>query len=43
MPRTRRLGGAALAAALLASPALARYRNFELAIYGRVDDVRAAA
>jgi hypothetical protein len=46
MPRTRRLWGAALGAALLASPAPAetpRYRNFELAIYCRVDDVRRMA
>jgi hypothetical protein len=38
--------GAAVAAALLASPATAepaRYRNFELAIYCRVDDVRRMA
>ncbi len=43
MPRTRRLWGATLGTVLLASPALAeapRYRNFELAIYCRVDDVR---
>ena len=42
----RRLWGAALATALLASPAVAqtpRYRNFELAIYCRVDDVRRMA
>jgi len=42
----RRLWGAALATALLATPAVAqapRYRNFELAIYCRVDDVRRMA
>lgn len=41
-----RLWGAALAAVLLPSPAVAetpRYRNFELAIYCRVDDVRRMA
>jgi endoglucanase len=46
MPRTRRAGGAALACVLLASPAAAqtpRYRNFDLAIYCRVDDVRRMA
>jgi hypothetical protein len=46
MPDRRRLWGAALATALLASPAVAetpRYRNFELAIYCRVDDVRRMA
>jgi hypothetical protein len=42
----RRLWGAALGAALLASPSAAqspRYRNFDLAIYCRVDDVRRMA
>ena len=46
MPDRRRLWGAALAMALLATPAVAqtpRYRNFELAIYCRVDDVRRMA
>jgi aryl-phospho-beta-D-glucosidase BglC (GH1 family) len=46
MPELRRFPGAALAAVLLASPAAAqpaRYRNFELAIYCRVDDVRRMA
>jgi hypothetical protein len=41
-----RVPGAALAAFLLASPAAgepARYRNFELAVYCRVDDVRRMA
>ena len=43
MPERRRFWGAALAAVLLSSPAAAetpRYRNFQLAIYCRVDDVR---
>jgi len=42
----RTLWGATLAAAALVSPAVAepaRYRNFELAIYCRVDDVRRMA
>jgi hypothetical protein len=46
MPDRRRFWGAALAMALLSSPAIAetpRYRSFELAVYCRVDDVRRMA
>ena len=46
MLERRRVWGALTTAFLLASPAAAeppRYRNFELAIYCRVDDVRRMA